>query len=175
MSCGAIDPTDNSYEMRQVIIATYIYYISKMIDLLDTVRHGPDGKPENRFTKTLPNVLQVFFVLRKKNSQISFLHVYHHAGMIFGTYIHTKFLSGGVLYTNYVYNNYYIKVFCIHACFGVVFRESRNFARCNKFLRPRCNVQLLFIYIISARIEEFIVVEKAYHANPTREYSKFEN
>lgn len=38
--------------------------------------------------------MQVFFVLRKKNNQISFLHVYHHAGMVVATYIYSKFLSG---------------------------------------------------------------------------------
>lgn len=40
------------------------------------------------------HVMQVFFVLRKKNNQISFLHVYHHAGMVLATYIYSKFLSG---------------------------------------------------------------------------------
>lgn len=39
-------------------------------------------------------ILQVFFVLRKKNNQISFLHVYHHGGMVFATFIFFKFLSG---------------------------------------------------------------------------------
>lgn len=50
-----------------------MYFIMKVFDLLDTV----------------------FFVLRKKQSQISFLHVYHHAGMAFGTWVATKFLAGG--------------------------------------------------------------------------------
>lgn len=37
---------------------------------------------------------QVFFILRKKYNQITFLHTYHHAGMVAATYIFTKFLAG---------------------------------------------------------------------------------
>ncbi|XP_055609392.1 elongation of very long chain fatty acids protein AAEL008004-like [Uranotaenia lowii] len=58
---------------RQTLIyMTYLYFLTKIMDLLDTV----------------------FFVLRKKNNQITFLHTYHHAGMVFATYIFTKFVSG---------------------------------------------------------------------------------
>jgi elongation of very long chain fatty acids protein 4 len=49
--------------------------------------------------------LQVFFVLRKKDKQISFLHVHHHAGVFFGDWIIMKFLPGKqdvtVRYTNH--------------------------------------------------------------------------
>lgn len=45
----------------------------KVVDLLDTV----------------------FFVLRKKKNQITFLHVYHHTGMVMLTYGATKYLPGG--------------------------------------------------------------------------------
>lgn len=37
LSCGANDVTNNSYEMQHIILATYMYYISKIVDLLDTV------------------------------------------------------------------------------------------------------------------------------------------
>lgn len=39
--------------------AVWLYYMAKIIELLDTV----------------------FFVLRKKHQQVSFLHVYHHTLM----------------------------------------------------------------------------------------------
>nr|CAD7615637.1 unnamed protein product [Timema genevievae] len=45
--------------------------------------------------KVLDLLDTVFFVLRKKNNQITFLHVYHHAAMVFGTWIAVKFLAGG--------------------------------------------------------------------------------
>lgn len=70
--CEPIDYSD-SYHPTQVVIIGYLYFVSKMIDLLDTV----------------------FFVLRKKQSHVSFLHVYHHAGMVALGWIGTKYLAGG--------------------------------------------------------------------------------
>ena len=40
-------------------------------------------------------IFQVFFVLRKKDRHISFLHVYHHFGMVLITWIGVKFIAGG--------------------------------------------------------------------------------
>ncbi|KAL1450894.1 hypothetical protein WDU94_003205 [Cyamophila willieti] len=51
---------------------TYLYYISKLIDLLDTI----------------------FFVLRKKQSQVTFLHVYHHSMMVFTTWVFLRYFKG---------------------------------------------------------------------------------
>jgi elongation of very long chain fatty acids protein 7 len=52
--------------------AVWIYYMAKIIELLDTV----------------------FFVLRKKNSQVTFLHVYHHTLMPICSFIGVKFFAG---------------------------------------------------------------------------------
>ena len=49
------------------------YYFSKIIELLDTV----------------------FFILRKKNNQITFLHVYHHSTMVPLWWIGVKWYAGG--------------------------------------------------------------------------------
>lgn len=51
----------------------YAYFICKLIELLDTV----------------------FFVLRKKHRQVSFLHVYHHAMMPICAWIGVRFVPGG--------------------------------------------------------------------------------
>lgn len=48
------------------------YLIAKVIELFDTV----------------------FFVLRKKQNQVSFLHVYHHSIMVFFTWCYLKYLPG---------------------------------------------------------------------------------
>lgn len=45
----------------------------KVVDLLDTV----------------------FFILRKKESQATFLHIYHHFGMFFVGWVGTKYVAGG--------------------------------------------------------------------------------
>lgn len=38
---------------------------------------------------------QVFIILKKKNTQLSFLHCYHHGGMVGATFIAAKWLPGG--------------------------------------------------------------------------------
>lgn len=70
-SCQLIHHEDNKGS-RRLVFVTYLYFSMKLIDLLDTV----------------------FYVMRKKYNQITFLHVYHHAGMVLGTYVFTKFLTG---------------------------------------------------------------------------------
>ena len=51
----------------------HLYFVVKVTDLLDTV----------------------FFVLRKKQNQVTFLHVYHHAGMVMGSWAGVKYIAGG--------------------------------------------------------------------------------
>ncbi|XP_055380600.1 elongation of very long chain fatty acids protein 7-like [Condylostylus longicornis] len=71
-TCQNVDHSITEPYMRRLLLASYGYYLTKYLDLLDTV----------------------FFVLRKKNNQITFLHTYHHAGMVIGCWIFVKFLAG---------------------------------------------------------------------------------
>ena len=52
---------------------THIFYLSKFIEFLDTV----------------------FFILRKKNNQVSFLHVYHHVSITIMWYILSTWYPNG--------------------------------------------------------------------------------
>ncbi|XP_060813245.1 elongation of very long chain fatty acids protein 7-like [Bombus pascuorum] len=69
------EPVDYSDDPRAVEITRIVwsYFLMKLLDLLDTA----------------------FFILRKKQQQVSFLHVYHHTGMAIGSWAATKFLPGG--------------------------------------------------------------------------------
>uniref|UniRef100_A0A8W8I464 Elongation of very long chain fatty acids protein n=1 Tax=Magallana gigas TaxID=29159 RepID=A0A8W8I464_MAGGI len=71
-------PMDYSNDPNALRIANviWVYYISKLVEFLDTA----------------------FFVLRKKNNQITFLHVYHHAAMPFWYWLGAKFVPGGESY-----------------------------------------------------------------------------
>ncbi|XP_053971063.1 elongation of very long chain fatty acids protein AAEL008004-like [Hylaeus volcanicus] len=71
-TCQPVDYSDNPNAMRMANIV-HFYFICKLIELLDTV----------------------FFVLRKKNRQITFLHVYHHGLMPMCAWIGCKFLPNG--------------------------------------------------------------------------------
>ncbi|XP_016916379.1 elongation of very long chain fatty acids protein 7-like [Apis cerana] len=70
--CQPVDYTDNPLS-RRMANAVHFYFTCKLIELLDTV----------------------FFVLRKKNRQISSLHVYHHALMPICGWIGCRFLPNG--------------------------------------------------------------------------------
>ncbi|KAJ0180130.1 hypothetical protein K1T71_004721 [Dendrolimus kikuchii] len=69
------EPVDFSYspEALRVARGVYIYFLAKMSELLDTV----------------------FFVIRKKERQITFLHMYHHTVMPMISWGVTKYYPGG--------------------------------------------------------------------------------
>uniref|UniRef100_A0A672HJ58 Elongation of very long chain fatty acids protein n=1 Tax=Salarias fasciatus TaxID=181472 RepID=A0A672HJ58_SALFA len=68
-------------EMKMARVCWWFYF-SKVIELSDTI----------------------FFILRKKNSQLTFLHVYHHATMIFNWWAGVKYVAGG---------HYFVEAFLI--------------------------------------------------------------
>ena len=49
---------------------------------------------KNKLKHEICYVQQVFFVLRKKNNQVSFLHVYHHTITAFFSWCYLKLLPG---------------------------------------------------------------------------------
>lgn len=72
LSCQPVDTSMNPLALRMTRVCWWFFF-SKIIDLMDTV----------------------FLVLRKKNNQLSFLHVYHHSTMIFNWWIGVKYAPGG--------------------------------------------------------------------------------
>uniref|UniRef100_A0A1B6LNZ3 Elongation of very long chain fatty acids protein n=1 Tax=Graphocephala atropunctata TaxID=36148 RepID=A0A1B6LNZ3_9HEMI len=70
-TCHPIPVTNNP--LKYVFFANSWYYmISKITDLLDTV----------------------FFIMRRKQSHVTFLHVYHHTVMVVSTWIFLKYVRG---------------------------------------------------------------------------------
>ncbi|XP_063075113.1 ELOVL fatty acid elongase 8a [Engraulis encrasicolus] len=70
--CQPVDYSNSPLGMRMAKVCWWFFF-SKVIELSDTV----------------------FFVLRKKNSQLTFLHVYHHCTMIFNWWSGVKYVAGG--------------------------------------------------------------------------------
>ncbi|XP_068084873.1 very long chain fatty acid elongase AAEL008004 isoform X2 [Anabrus simplex] len=64
---------DTGEYSMEILHGCYWFFWLKVYDLMDTV----------------------FFILRKKNSQVTFLHVYHHALMVFASWMSLKYLPGG--------------------------------------------------------------------------------
>ncbi|XP_021181934.2 very long chain fatty acid elongase AAEL008004 [Helicoverpa armigera] len=72
VSCEEIDYTVNPRSMR-LAGATWYYFFAKITELMDTI----------------------FFVLRKKYNQVTFLHVYHHTIMSLVVWMGVKYFPGG--------------------------------------------------------------------------------
>nr|XP_023021086.1 elongation of very long chain fatty acids protein 7-like [Leptinotarsa decemlineata] len=66
------NPSTNKEFQEVLSNGAWWYFFSKIVELMDTV----------------------FFVLRKKQSQVTFLHVYHHACTMFFSWGYLKFLPG---------------------------------------------------------------------------------
>lgn len=71
-SCEPLPKEKNAAIWWTFATGSYLYFISKVLDLLDTV----------------------FFVLKKKQSQITFLHVYHHSMMVMATWAFLRYFKG---------------------------------------------------------------------------------
>ncbi|KXJ81997.1 hypothetical protein RP20_CCG016334 [Aedes albopictus] len=83
LTCQTVDYDDGPLSRRMFNLC-YVYYLSKLSEFADTV----------------------FFVLRKKQSQITDLHVYHHSLTPMEAWILTKFIAGGNATFPNVINNF---------------------------------------------------------------------
>ncbi|XP_037245393.1 elongation of very long chain fatty acids protein 4-like isoform X3 [Falco naumanni] len=70
--CQPVDYSQSELGMRMARVCWWFFF-SKVIELLDTV----------------------FFILRKKQDQVTFLHVYHHGTMLFNWWSGVKYVPGG--------------------------------------------------------------------------------
>lgn len=69
--CVSMERSINPYLYKMNAFG-WIYFFSKIVELADTV----------------------FFVLRKKQNQVTILHVYHHVNMVAGTWVVLKYIRG---------------------------------------------------------------------------------
>uniref|UniRef100_A0A8C2QT18 Elongation of very long chain fatty acids protein n=1 Tax=Capra hircus TaxID=9925 RepID=A0A8C2QT18_CAPHI len=70
--CQPVDYSRSELGMRMASVCWWCFF-SKAVELLDTV----------------------FFILRKKPEQVTFLHVYHHGTMLFNWWAGVKYVPGG--------------------------------------------------------------------------------
>ncbi|XP_074602326.1 very long chain fatty acid elongase 7-like [Brevipalpus obovatus] len=71
--CRPVNQEDTSSETSRFLLVAWLFFFSKLVEFADTI----------------------FFVLRKKNSQISNLHVIHHSIVPISVWIGFKFAPGG--------------------------------------------------------------------------------
>jgi len=97
----------------------YMYYIIKVTDLLDTI----------------------FFILRKKNNQATFLHVYHHFMTAFVTFLVVKLVPGNFLLYTYIFKADFLYYLLYYRWSYASYRPFKLFCTC-------CYVLLLLLNVL---------------------------
>ncbi|XP_012942167.1 elongation of very long chain fatty acids protein 7 [Aplysia californica] len=83
VGCQNVDYSNSPLALRMASVC-WVYYISKYIETADTV----------------------FFILRKKFNQITFLHVFHHSTMIVNWWLCVKYIAGGPTFFHALINSF---------------------------------------------------------------------
>ncbi|RUS88772.1 hypothetical protein EGW08_003489 [Elysia chlorotica] len=83
LGCQGVDYSRSPLALRMASVC-WVYYISKFVEVLDTV----------------------FFILRKKNNQITFLHVFHHGTMMLNWWLCVRFVPGGCSFFHAMLNSF---------------------------------------------------------------------
>ncbi|XP_065173280.1 very long chain fatty acid elongase 2-like [Atheta coriaria] len=92
--------------------AFWLFYVSKMFDLLDTV----------------------FFVLRKKDNQITFLHMYHHSSMIFNWYLGLLYSPGGQAFFSVLLNSFVHVIMYTYYMLAAIGPRARKYLWWKRYL-----------------------------------------
>lgn len=71
IACAECDPTDSPVN-RGMVNISYIFYLSKFVEMMDTM----------------------FFILRKKNHLLTSLHLIHHGMLPVSCWFTVKYLPG---------------------------------------------------------------------------------
>jgi len=125
-ACQGVDWTYSTDPLSvRLTRVSWLFYISKIIELADTV----------------------FFILRKKNDQVTFLHVYHHSTMIINWWMAAKYLPVGQSFFVGMINSF------IHALMYAYYGLAAIGPRMQKYLwwkKYMTSLQLIqFVLVVS--------------------------
>ncbi|XP_069013434.1 elongation of very long chain fatty acids protein 1a [Embiotoca jacksoni] len=139
--CDLID-TSNSPQAVRMVQAAWLFYISKYIELLDTA----------------------FFVLRKKQSQITFLHVFHHSFMPWSWWWGVSMTPAGGMGSFHAMVNS-----IVHVIMYFYYGLSAAGPRFQKYLwwkKYMTAIQLTQFVLISIHISQYYFMEKCDYQVP---------
>nr|XP_029489497.1 elongation of very long chain fatty acids protein 1-like [Oncorhynchus nerka]XP_029489498.1 elongation of very long chain fatty acids protein 1-like [Oncorhynchus nerka] len=138
--CDAVDYSDSPQGLRMVRVA-WLFLFSKFIELLDTV----------------------FFVLRKKHGQITFLHVFHHSFMPWTWWWGVSLAPGGI-------GSFHAMVNCIvHVIMYSYYGLSAAGPRFQKFLwwkKYMTAIQLVQFVMVSLHVTQYYFMDSCDYQVP---------
>ncbi|XP_051553057.1 ELOVL fatty acid elongase 8a [Myxocyprinus asiaticus] len=121
--CQPVDYSESPLAMRMARVCWWFYF-SKVIELSDTM----------------------FFILRKKNNQLTFLHVYHHCTMIFNWWAGVKYVAGGQSFLIGLINSFVHVVMYMYYCLAALGPGMQKYLWWKRYLT---SLQLLQFFIVT--------------------------
>uniref|UniRef100_A0AAV2JTV0 Elongation of very long chain fatty acids protein 1 n=1 Tax=Knipowitschia caucasica TaxID=637954 RepID=A0AAV2JTV0_KNICA len=139
--CDLID-TSNSPESLRMVRTAWFFYLSKYIELLDTV----------------------FFVLRKKQQQITFLHVFHHSVMPWSWWWGVGLTPGGGMGSLHALVNSGVHVI-MYFYYGLSAAGPyfKKFLWWKKYMTA---IQLIQFMLVAVHISQYYFMEKCDYQMP---------
>ncbi|KAJ7988177.1 hypothetical protein DPEC_G00320900 [Dallia pectoralis] len=131
--CDPVDYSNNPPAVRMAWTC-WLYYISKFIEMLDTI----------------------FFVLRKKTSQVTFLHVFHHSIMPFTWWFGVKFSAGGMGTFHALLNC------CVHVIMYTYYAMCAMGPAYQKYLwwkKYMTSIQLIQFVMVTVHIGQYLFIK----------------
>ncbi|ESO02220.1 hypothetical protein HELRODRAFT_188628 [Helobdella robusta] len=108
-----------------MINVSWLFFFSKIVELADTV----------------------FFILRKKNSQVTFLHVYHHATMIINWWMAAKYVPIGQSFFVGVVNSFIHTLMYVYYALAALGPEMQKYLWWKKYMTKLQLIQ--FVLVVS--------------------------
>ncbi|XP_036832665.1 elongation of very long chain fatty acids protein 7 isoform X2 [Oncorhynchus mykiss] len=142
--CDLVDYSSNPLAVRMAWTC-WLYYFSKFIEMLDTI----------------------FFVLRKKTSQVTFLHVFHHSIMPFTWWFGVKFSAGGMGTFHAMLNC------CVHVLMYSYYAVCAMGPAYQKYLwwkKYMTTIQLVQFVMVTVHIGQFVFMKDCPYKFPVLLY-----
>ncbi|XP_050440913.1 elongation of very long chain fatty acids protein 4-like [Adelges cooleyi] len=131
--CHPLPRNLNQYLIHELNKGSWFFFLSKVIDLLDTI----------------------FFVLRKKQSQVSFLHVYHHVNMVITCWAYLRFIKGEQLIFGGIINSFIHTVMYSYYFLSALGPQMQKYLWWKKYLTRMQIIQFLMIMVYEAGLYMF--------------------
>ncbi|KAJ3599005.1 hypothetical protein NHX12_032968 [Muraenolepis orangiensis] len=138
--CDPVDTSDSPQALRMVRVA-WLFWFSKIIELMDTI----------------------FFVLRKKDGQITFLHIFHHSFMPWTWWWGVVYAPGGMGSFHAMVNC------CVHIVMYFYYGLSAAGPRFQKFLwwkKYMTAIQLLQFVLVSLHATQYYFLDSCDYQFP---------
>lgn len=124
--CEPVDYSNNPLSLRMAA-ALWMYYVTKLIDLIDTV----------------------VFVLRKKHNQITFLHLFHHISMVLNAWSGVKYVPGGQTFFLAMLNSLVHTIMYAYYGLSALGPKVQKYLWWKKYLTQFQLIQFFFVLIHS--------------------------